>query len=148
MLPFDYKKALKCNRLCKLKNGMYAILYANINDDIRIPNEHESPLLGVVLNSDKVSYSTQWTLEGRFKSNSDLNIIGILNEFELDAFDNSKILKEAFKSGKKVTGDENPFGKPVTVTVTECVSDVFVLSSGIWSCKTSGAGMKNLRIVE
>lgn len=148
MLPFDYKKALKCNRLCKLKNGMYAILYANINDDIRIPNEHESPLLGVVLNSDKVSYSAQWTLEGRFKSNSDLNIIGILNEFELDAFDNSKILKEAFKSSKKVTWDENPFGKPVTVTVTECVSDVFVLSSGIWSCKTSGAGMKNLRIVE
>lgn len=127
---------------------MYAILYANINDDIRIPNEHESPLLGVVLNSDKVSYSAQWTLEGRFKSNSDLNIIGILNEFELDAFDNSKILKEAFKSSKKVTWDENPFGKPVTVTVTECVSDVFVLSSGIWSCKTSGAGMKNLRIVE
>lgn len=148
MLPFDYKKALKCNRLCKLKNGMYAILYANINDDIRIPNEHESPLLGVVLNSDKVSYSAQWTLEGRFKSNSDLNIIGILNEFELDAFDNSKILKEAFKNSKKVTWDENPFGKPVTVTVTECVSDVFVLSSGIWSCKTSGAGMKNLRIVE
>lgn len=59
MLPFDYKKALKCNRLCKLKNGMYAILYANINDDIRISNEHESPLLGVVLNSDKVSYSAQ-----------------------------------------------------------------------------------------
>ena len=57
MLPFDYKVALKGNRLCKLKNGMYAILYANINDDIRIPNEHESPLLGVVFNSDKVSYS-------------------------------------------------------------------------------------------
>lgn len=143
MLPFDYKKALKGNRLCNLKNGMYAILYANINDDIRIPNEHESPLLGVVLNSDKVSYSAQWTLSGIFRSNSDLNIIGILNEFELDAFDNSKVLKEAFKSSKKVTWDENPFGKPVTVT--ECVSNVFVLSFGIWSCKTSGDGIKNLR---
>lgn len=146
MLPFDYKKALKGNRLCKLKNGMYAILYANINDDIRISNEYESPLLGVVFNNDKVLYSTQWTLSGRFRSNSDLSIIGILDEFELDAFDNSKILKEAFKSSKKVTWDENPFGKPVTVA--ECVSNVFVLSSGIWSCKTSGDGMKNLRIVE
>lgn len=146
MLQFDYKVALKGNRLCKLKNGMYAFLYADISNDIRIPNEHESPLLGVVFNSDKVSYSAQWTLSGRFKSNSDLNIIDILDESELDAFDNSKILKEAFKSSKKVTWDENPFGKPVTVT--ECVSNVFVLSSGIWSCNTSGADMKNLRIAE
>lgn len=146
MLPFDYKIALRGNRLCKLKNGMYAILYADINNDIRIPNEHESPLFGIVFNSDKVSYSAQWTLSGRFRSNSDLNIIGILDEFKLDAFDNSKILKEAFKSSKKVTWNENPFSKPVTVT--ECVGNVFVLSSGIWSCKTSGEGMTNLRIVE
>lgn len=146
MLPFDYKVALKGNRLCKLKNGMYAILYADISGDIRIPNEHESPLLGVVFNRDKVSYSAQWTLGGRFKSNSDLNIIGILDESELDAFDNSKILKEAFKSNKRVTWDENPFKNPVTVT--ECVIDMFVLSSGLWSCRTSGVNMSNLRIAD
>jgi hypothetical protein len=71
MLPFDYKKALSGRHLCKLKNGMYAILYADISNDPRIPNEHESPLLGIVFNLDKVSYPQHWTLSGRFKVNSD-----------------------------------------------------------------------------
>ena len=146
MLPFDYKKALKGNRLCKLKNGMYAILYANINDDIRIPNEHESPLLGVVFNSDKVSYSAQWTLSGIFRSNSDLNIIGILDEFELNAFDNSKILKEAFDNNKKVTWKDCPLVNPIKIV--GYLNGVFTLSSDGWITTTTGKDMKNLRIAE
>lgn len=146
MLPFDYKKALKGNRLCKLKNGMYAILYADINSDTRISNDHNAPLLGVVFNHNKVPCNSQWTYGGAFKSNNHFDIIGILDENELDAFNNVKILTEAFANSKKVTWDSNPFKNPVTVT--KYVNDTFVLRSGAWQCTTSGADMENLRIVE
>ena len=145
MLLFDYKTALKGNHLCKLKNGLYAILYADLNNDTRIFNENNSPLLGVVFNHNKVPYPSQWTYGGAFKSNNHFDIIGILDKDELDTFNNAKILKEAFANKNKVTWDDNPFKDPVAVT--EFVSDMFVLSSGLWSCTTSGADMKNLRIV-
>lgn len=79
--------------------------------------------------------------------NSDnLNIAGILEESELDIFDNSKILKEAFDNNKKVTWKNCPFKDPVTVV--EYIDGMFTLSSDIWTCRTGGANMKDLRIVD
>lgn len=125
---------------------MYAILYADISNDPRIPNQHESPLLGVVFNLDKVSYPQHWTLSGRFKVNSDYNIIGILDSHELDTVDAIRILKEACKSKMPVQWDGCLIDKPLTVEEVY-PSGNFKLSFGKWVYNTDGSELPNIRIV-
>lgn len=146
MLPFDYKEALK-GKLCKTNNGMYVLIKTDTNEDVRINPKPVKPLIGVIFDNESSCIASYWDYNGKsYLGTENLDIIGILDESELDIFDNTKILKEAFTNEKKVTWDDNPFKVPVTVT--ECVNNMFVLSSGIWSCNTSGTDMKNLRIAE
>lgn len=146
MKQFSYKEALK-GKLCKTANGMYVVIKADANEDDRINPKPVKPLIGLIFDGESTCINGYWDYNGKSYLNSDnLNIVGILEESELDIFDNSKILKEAFNNDKKVTWEDCPFNEPVTVT--ECINGTFILSSGIWTCTTSGADMKDLRIVD
>lgn len=146
MLPFNCKEALK-GKLCKTANGMYVLIKADANEDARINPKPAKPLIGLIFDGESTCIAGYWDYNGKgYLDTDNLNIVGILEESELDIFDNSKILKEAFNNDKKVTWKDCPFNEPVTVT--ECINGTFILSSGIWTCTTSGADIKDLRIVE
>ena len=146
MLPFSYKEALK-GKLCKTTNGMYVLIKADANEDGRISPKPAKPLIGLIFDGESTCITGYWGYDGKgYLDTDNLNIAGILEESELDIFDNSKILKEALDNNKKVTWKNCPFKDPVTVI--EYINGMFTLSSDIWTCHTSGADMKDLRIVD
>lgn len=146
MLPFDHKEALK-GKLCKTNNGMYVLIKTDTNEDARINPKPVKPLIGVVFDNESSCIAGYWDYDGKSYLNTDnLNIAGILEESELDIFDNSKVLKEAFDNNKKVTWENCPFANPVKVE--GYTNDVFTLSFDGWITTTTGKDMKNLRIVD
>ena len=74
-----------------------------------------------------------------------LSIMGTLDKSELNAFNNSKILKEAFINNMLITWDNCPFDWPVKVT--GYLNGMFILSFEKWICYTSGVDMEGLHIV-
>ena len=146
MSPFSYKEALK-GKLCKTANGMYVVIKADANEDARINPKPAKPLIGLIFDGESTCINGYWDYNGKSYLNSDnLNIIGILEESELDIFDNSKILKDAFNNDKRVTWKDCPFAN--AVKVAGYTNGVFTLSSDGWVTTTTGKDMKDLRIVE
>lgn len=146
MLPFSYKEALK-GKLCKIANGMYVVIKADANEDVRINPKPAKPLIGLTFDGESTCINGYWDYNGKsYLGTENLDIVGILEESELDIFDNSKILKEAFNNDKKVTWKDCPFVN--SVKVAGYTSGMFTLSSDGWVTTTTGADMKDLRIVE
>lgn len=146
MLPFDYKEALR-GKLCKTTNGMYVLIKTDANEDDRIRPKSVKPLIGLIFDGESICIAGYWDYDGKSYLDTDnLNIVGVLEESELDIFDNSKILKEAFNNHKKVTWKNCPFANPVKVT--GYINGMFTLSFDGWITTTTGEDMKDLRIVD
>lgn len=146
MKPFDYKEALS-GKLCKTANEMYVLLLADANADSRIYPKPVKPLVGLIFNNTSLCTFRYWDYDGKSSLPEErTDIIGILDEYELGDFNNSKILKEAFDNGKKIIWEDCPFVD--SISVVGHINGIFTLSFDGWICTTNGAGMKGLRIVD
>lgn len=146
MKPFEWKEALTGNKMCKTYNGMYVLLKADANQDKSIYSKPPKPLIGLIFDNEHPCNTGYWDYDGKhYLGYENLSIMGTLDESELNAFNNSKILKEAFINNKLITWDNCPFSGPVRVT--GYLDDMFILSFDKWTCHTSGADMEGLHIV-
>ena len=147
MKPFNYKEALE-NKICKTANGMYVLLLANA--DARINPKPERPLVGLVFDNDWLCFARYWNYDGKSSWPEErIDIIGILDDNELELFKNMPILIQAAKRGLKVQWDSNEYGENSVWDVKKMYfKDTFILYNGPWSLETDGSNLPNLRIVE
>ena len=91
-----------------------------------------------------------WNYEGKSSLPEErIDIIGILDDNELELFKNIPILIQAAKRGLKVQWDSNEYGEDSVWDVKKMYfRDTFILYNGPWSLETDGSNLPNLRIVE
>lgn len=149
MKPFNYKEALG-NKICKAANGMYILLLLDANADTRIHPKPPEPLVGLVFDNDWLCLARYWNYDGKSSWPEErIDIIGILDDNELELFKNMPILIQAAKRGLKVQWDSNEYGENSVWDVKKMYfKDTFILYNGPWSLETDGSNLPNLRIVE
>ena len=149
MKPFNYKEALE-NKICKTANGMYALLLLDTNADTRIHPKPPEPLVGLVFDNDWLCFARYWNYEGKSSWPEErIDIIGILDDNELELFKNMPILIQAAKKGLKVQWDSDKYGENSVWDVKKMYfRDTFMLYNGPWKFETDGSNLPNLRIVE
>lgn len=149
MKPFNYKEALE-NKICKAANGMYILLLLDTNADTRIHPNPPEPLVGLVFDNDWLCFARYWNYDGKSSWPEErIDIIGILDDNELELFKNMPILIQAAKRGLKVQWDSNEYGENSVWDVKKMYfKDTFMLYNGPWKFETDGSNLPNLHIVE
>ena len=133
MLPFNYKEALQ-GKVCKTANNMYVLLFADANADQRINPKPVRPLVGLVFDNDWLCFLRYWNYDGKSSLQEErVDIIGILDDDELDQFKNMPILIQAAKRELKVQWDSNVYEKDSIWNVKKMdLTHNFILSDGPW----------------
>lgn len=149
MKPFNYKEALE-GKLCKTANNMYVLLLSDANTDERVYPKPVKPLVGLVFDNDWLCSFRYWDYDGKSSLPEErTDIIGILDENELDQLKNVRILREAIKRECKVQWDSNVYEKDSVWNVKKMdLTYNFILSCDPWVLQTDGSDLPNLRIIE
>lgn len=149
MKPFSHEETLK-GKPCKTTRGDLAIIYGDTKNSPYLGNKCPKILVGVIITKDKHVFTASWNYDGSFsKGSSSNNILGILEDHELNQIDKSLILKEAFETGRKVRWNTNKPGVTIAADIDGRTPDCkFVLSCGSWRHITNGNDLPGLRIVE
>ena len=149
MKLFDYKEALE-GKICKAANNMHILLLLDANADTRIHPKPPEPLVGLVFDNDWLCFARYWNYDGKSSWPEErIDIIGILDDNELELFKNMPILIQAAKKGLKVQWDSDEYEKDSAWNVQKMYfKDTFLLSCGNSSLEIDGSNLLNLRIVE
>lgn len=147
MKPFKWKEALTGNEMCKTYNGMYVLLKVDANQDKGIHPKPPKPLVGIIFDNEHPCNTSYWDYDGKhYLGYENLSIMGTLDESELNAFNNSKILKKAFTDNRLITWDNCPFDGPVSIEA-KLDNGFFILSFRGWKFETDGSNMDGLYII-
>ena len=146
MLPFDYKEALK-GKVCKTLSGGFVIIIADTTKNQYYKFSKDYPLFGVIFNNVGGPLPMIWKYNGTNGAGCDFNIIGILEDDELERIDNIKMMHNAMEEKLPINWDDSKIdGK---IKVKEMINwGQFKLSCNGWKKKVFAHDLKGLHIVE
>lgn len=146
MLPFDYEEALK-GKICKTRGGDFVIIAADVTKNQYCKFQKDYPLFGVKFNNVASPYVLSWRYNGTSGAKRDLDIIGILEDDELERIDNIKLMYKAMEEKLPINWDDSKIdGK---IKVKEMIGwGRFELSHKGWKKKVFAHDLKGLHIIE
>lgn len=146
MLPFDYKEALK-GKVCKTLSGGFVIIIADTTKNQYYKFSKDYPLFGVIFNNVGGPLPMTWKYNGTHGGDASVNIIGILEDDELERINNIKLMYKAMEEKLPINWDDSQIDREINVKeMIDCGR--FKLSCNGWEKKVFAHDLKGLHIVE